>query len=171
MKPRVATLLFVAAAALGACKKSDKKADLPPASGEHAKPLPDIPAMGSAAIDAGAGAGTGSSEGASTTGSLVARAQVTIGAKASGTLVAVNFDEGQHVKKGDVLFRVDSSQSVLMRKQAQTQLDSAKLQLKTAQREYDRVKALPDHKPDDVVCRDCVYWRGTGVWKKRKQAS
>jgi phenylalanine-4-hydroxylase len=35
---------------------------------------------------------------------------------------------------------------------------------------YDRVKALPDHKPDDVLCRDCVYWRGTGAWKKRKQA-
>jgi phenylalanine-4-hydroxylase len=36
---------------------------------------------------------------------------------------------------------------------------------------YERVKALPDHKPDDVLCRDCVYWRGTGAWKKRKQAS
>ena len=36
---------------------------------------------------------------------------------------------------------------------------------------YDRVKALQDHAPDDVVCRDCVYWRGTGAWKKRKQAS
>lgn len=35
---------------------------------------------------------------------------------------------------------------------------------------YERVKALPDHKPDDVLCRDCVYWRGTGAWKKRKQA-
>jgi len=36
---------------------------------------------------------------------------------------------------------------------------------------YERVKALPDHAPDDVLCRDCVYWRGTGAWKKRKQAS
>ena len=36
---------------------------------------------------------------------------------------------------------------------------------------YDRVKALPDHAPDTVLCRDCVYWRGTGAWKKRKQAS
>jgi phenylalanine-4-hydroxylase len=35
---------------------------------------------------------------------------------------------------------------------------------------YERVKALPDHAPDDVLCRDCVYWRGTGAWKKRKQA-
>ena len=36
---------------------------------------------------------------------------------------------------------------------------------------YERVKALPDHKPGDVLCRDCVYWRGTGTWKKRAQAS
>ena len=35
---------------------------------------------------------------------------------------------------------------------------------------YQRVKALQDHAPDDVLCRDCVYWRGTGAWKKRKQA-
>ena len=36
---------------------------------------------------------------------------------------------------------------------------------------YERVKALPDHAPDAVLCRDCVYWRGTGAWKNRKQAS
>lgn len=35
---------------------------------------------------------------------------------------------------------------------------------------YERVKALPDHAPDAVVCCDCVYWRGTGAWKRRKQA-
>jgi phenylalanine-4-hydroxylase len=35
---------------------------------------------------------------------------------------------------------------------------------------YDRVKALPDHSADAVLCSDCVYWRGTGAWKNRKQA-
>jgi phenylalanine-4-hydroxylase len=35
---------------------------------------------------------------------------------------------------------------------------------------YDRVKALPDHAADAVLCKDCVYWRGTGAWKNRKQA-
>jgi len=35
---------------------------------------------------------------------------------------------------------------------------------------YQRVKALQDHAPDDVLCKDCVYWRGNGAWKKRKQA-
>jgi phenylalanine-4-hydroxylase len=34
---------------------------------------------------------------------------------------------------------------------------------------YDRVKALTNHAPDAVRCADCVYWRGTGAWKKRKQ--
>jgi phenylalanine-4-hydroxylase len=36
---------------------------------------------------------------------------------------------------------------------------------------YDRVKALPDHAPDAVLCRDCVYWRGTGAWKNREKTS
>lgn len=140
---RLMSLLFVVAA-LGACKKDkEAKADLPPASGEGAKPLPDIPAMTGSTIDAAPSTGP-EAEGASTTGSLVARAQVTIGAKSSGTITAIAFDEGDTVKKGDVLFRLDSRDAVLMKKQAQTQLESAKLQLKTAQREYDRIKALVD---------------------------
>lgn len=138
-------IIAVAALALSACKKSKEggKAELPPAAGEGATPLPDLPALGSGS---GSGTGTGTTPDAEskTTGSLVARAQVTVGAKASGTLTAVNYDEGDTVKKGDVLFRVDASQAALMRKQAQTQLDSAQLQLKTAKREYERVKALVD---------------------------
>jgi phenylalanine-4-hydroxylase len=35
---------------------------------------------------------------------------------------------------------------------------------------YDRVHALPDHAPDAALCKDCIYWRGTGAWKRRKQA-
>ncbi len=34
---------------------------------------------------------------------------------------------------------------------------------------YERVKDMPDHTPDAAVCQDCVYWRGTGAWKKRRQ--
>ncbi len=141
------TLLLIAlVASLGACKKSKDgggKAELPPASGEGARPLPDIAPQTPVASDAGP-ATAGADDESKTTGSLVAKSQVTIGAKASGTLTAIHFDEGDPVKKGDVLFRVDASNAALMRKQAQTQLAGAKLQLKTAQREYDRIKALVD---------------------------
>ena len=36
---------------------------------------------------------------------------------------------------------------------------------------YERVKALPDHAAGDVLATDCVFWRGTGAWKRRKKAA
>jgi len=161
---RLRTLLIVAVAALalGACKKSKEgKAELPPASGEGAAPLPDLPDLVGSGSGSGSASGTGSADLAAdteskTTGSLVARAQVTIGAKAGGTLTMIGFDEGDVVKKGDVLFRVDARDATLMRKQAQTQLDSANLQLKTAKREYERIKALVDQNAAPRVQLDAL---------------
>jgi RND family efflux transporter MFP subunit len=76
------------------------------------------------------------------TGNLEAREQVAVAPKASGTIIAIAVDKGSKVKKGDLLFQLDSRDAQLMRRQAATQLEGAKLALKTAQREYDRVKGL-----------------------------
>ena len=142
MPSKTLLLLLALALPLAACKKdgaSDKNA-LPPATGEGAKPLPDLPDL-----KAGSGSGTASAapeQAATFTGTLMAAEEVQIAAKASGTIVELLTDEGKHVKKGQVLFRLDSRNAQLMRKQAQTQLQGAKLQLKTAQREHDRLAGL-----------------------------
>jgi RND family efflux transporter MFP subunit len=135
-----ATLLFV-----GGCKKSkDTGKDLPPATGSGAKPLPELPAIATGSgSSAGTGSGSAPSEGpTAVSGTLEPREQVEVAPKASGTIIAITVDDGSKVKRGDVLFRLDSRDAQLMRKQAETQLAGARLALKTAQREYDRIKGL-----------------------------
>lgn len=136
---RIVPILLVVA--LAACKKSEGgKGDLPPATGEGAAPLPEIPAL-TAASDAGAEA-SASASATETTGTLQARAEVKVGPKASGTIKEIKVDEGSKVKKGDVLFRLDSGDAALMKRAAETQLRGAKLALKTAEREYKRIQGL-----------------------------
>jgi RND family efflux transporter MFP subunit len=134
----LAAALLVPAAA---CKKSeDGQKNLPPPTGEGAKPLPEIPTV--ATGDAGIDQPVSNDDDATTTGTLMPRQEVKVAAKSSGTIVELKVDEGSKVKKGDVLFRLDSSDAALMRRTAQTTLDAAQLALKTAQREYDRLKGL-----------------------------
>lgn len=139
----LSAVLLAAALAVTGCKKSEGgKAELPPASGEGAPPLPDVPDVRPAGDGAGTAAGPAEASDTRTTGTLVARQQVAVAPKGSGTIVALEVDEGSRVKKGDVLFRLDSRDAQLMKKAAETQLRGAKLQLKTAQTEYDRVAKL-----------------------------
>ena len=147
---KIAIVLFVVLA-LGACKKkekSDAESGLPPAAGEGAAPLPEIPELKPAGSGSGSGTGAGSGSAvedpadSAVTGTLQAREEVSVAPKASGTIVSLNADEGSKVKKGDVLFRLDSRDAQLMKKSAMTQLKGAQLQLKTAQREYDRIQGL-----------------------------
>lgn len=139
----IVTLLVAATLAVTGCKKSqDGKAELPPASGEGAAPLPEIPAIAAAGSGSGSGAAAAAAGDTKTTGSLVAKSQITIGARSSGTIVEIKVDENSVVKKGDVLFRLDSRDAALMRKSALTALRGAKLGVANAQREYDRAKSL-----------------------------
>jgi RND family efflux transporter MFP subunit len=137
---RVLPILLLASLALAGCKKSEGgKENLPPSTGEGAAPLPEIPSFKD--VDA-APKGDGTAGVGSTTGTLEAKSQVSVAPKSSGTIVEVKVDEGVRVKKGDVLFRLDSRDAVLMRKAAETQLKGARLQLKTAQTERDRIAGL-----------------------------
>ena len=126
---------------LSGCKKSEGKAELPPATGPGAPPLPELPTFAAAGSGGASGAPVGASE-TRTTGILAARDQVTVGARASGTIVELKVVEGATVKKNDVLFRLDSRTASLLRNQAATALKAAKLQEASVQREYDRVKQL-----------------------------
>ena len=87
----------------------------------------------------------------SATGKIQPEVEVKISSEVSGEILDLPFKEGQEVKKGDLLVRVnpDLIQSALSRSQASYQnvkagLEQAKANLKQAKADYDRNKTLFD---------------------------
>ncbi len=130
--------LVLAALAFSGCKSSEASTTLPPPTGDGAKPLAAIPAVA-----------TGTEETASqsdgplkATGSVFAIESAQLAPKASGILASVSVREGDHVKKGQVVFRLDSADADLGVRQAQAALDNSKVVLARAQLDYDRTEQL-----------------------------
>ncbi len=125
---------------LAACKRGEHKAELPPPTGAGAAPMPELPVIGA---DDKAGAQIAPTEG-KTTGTTVAHAEAQVAANATGVLVSVPGKEGDHVKKGDVLFKQDSRDAYLRVQQAQVAVKAAKVSLDAAKADWDRSKAMAD---------------------------
>ena len=87
--------------------------------------------------------GTGSA-GASldASGYVVARRKATLSAKILGKIAEVNFEEGQKVKAGDVVARLDDSNYQAQLRQAQALLSQAKASMDNAAPFYARYQAL-----------------------------
>jgi multidrug efflux pump subunit AcrA (membrane-fusion protein) len=128
------------AIALAACKGGgDGKAQLPPPTGAGAAPLPALPQVD----EPGGGAGTTATAGDDrATGTLVAHAEAQLGPTMSGVIAKIAVKEGDRVKKGEVLFRLDTRDALLRREQARAQLEAAKVAFKAARTEYDRTKMM-----------------------------
>jgi RND family efflux transporter MFP subunit len=140
---RISTSFMVAALVLAGCGKDDKERDrkaLPPPTGPGSPPLPVVPALARPA--APPSPATASARRA--TGTLLPHSEVAVVARASGVVVELAVDVGAHVKKGQVVFRVDDRNAALRLAQAQTQLAAAELQQKTSETELRRAKALFD---------------------------
>lgn len=75
-------------------------------------------------------------------GTLEARETVRVASAGSGTLAKVAFREGDTVRKGDVLFRLSGTSTKLGLSRARKQLDIARQQAKTAERELARARKL-----------------------------
>ena len=134
-------LIIVLAASLAGCRKEDDKKALPPATGSGAPPLPVLPTVTKPSTPSSA-----VTSDRKTTGTLMPHSEVSVVARASGVIVAMNVEVGARVKKGQVLFRVDDRASQLRLAQAQTQHAAAQQQLKSTQVEYNRTKLLFDQK-------------------------
>lgn len=131
-----AALLPVLAAG---CKRSEATNALPPADGPGAPALPAPPKLEN--MEA---ASTPSDGQLRASGSTYALKHAELGPKGSGVLAAVLVEEGQLVKKGQPLFRLDSTNAYLQVKQAEASLAQAKVGLSRAELEYNRMKPLVD---------------------------
>ncbi len=122
------------------CKRGNKEAKMPPAKGPGAAPLPELPDLGSGSTGANAAAGINNPN--HTTGTLVPEATANVASKATGVITKIAVNEGDHVKKGDLLFRIDASGASLQRDQAQAALKAANVQAAAVKVEYDRAQRL-----------------------------
>jgi RND family efflux transporter MFP subunit len=82
-------------------------------------------------------------------GYVVARRQATVASKITGKMVELDIEEGDHVKEGQVIARLDDTNLRAAMNAARAQLDYAKsglaeteVNLKNAKREYDRQSSL-----------------------------
>jgi len=142
-------LSFLLALALYGCAEKELP-KLPPAAGEGAPPQTKVPTLKELEKDAPALAkAVGTRAG---TGSLQALHYAALGPKVTGVLSSIAVDEGERVKKGQVLFRIDAAQAELAVEQAKAALATAKIQQSSAQLDYERTKALHERGsvPEDV---------------------
>ena len=83
-------------------------------------------------------------QGLAISGSLKAVNSAVIKARVAGELQGLSVREGDFVKAGQVVARVDAAEYQSRVRQAQEQAESAKAQVNMAQRQYDNNKALVD---------------------------
>lgn len=121
-----------------ACGKIDAQG-LPPAKGEGVEPAPALPQGSKVAVTEASEAVQSDTQ---TTGTTHAIRRAELSAKVSGPLVEVMFEEGDHVKKDQVVFRVDGGNTYLRVKQAQLAIETADFNLSSARRDLERNEKL-----------------------------
>jgi RND family efflux transporter MFP subunit len=138
--------VFLAVAALSlpmlftACKQSDAAEKFAPATGSGAPPLPSLPKLDSNSPTEMASG----DQMLRANGTTQALHQAELGPKMSGVLAAVLVEEGDKVRKGQPLFRLEANAVGLAVKQAQAGLAQAKVGQSQAEIDYNRTKGLFD---------------------------
>ena len=102
-------------------------------------------------VEAGAGASGGVNLDAS--GYVVARRKATLSAKMMGKVIELNVEEGQNVKEGDVVARLDDSNYTAALRQAQAQERQAKAAFDNATPIYARYRDL---RKQNAISSDAV---------------
>ncbi len=163
-------LVFAAALLAFSCKSANGKGDLPPPTGSGT-PAPEIPALAASDSPGGAGESTTDAPGHfSGTGTLVSEHQAELGPKSSGVITRITVDEGDHVKKGQLLFSLDSAQAQIAARQAKAAVAAAQVGVDSAELDFKRTKELFDRGSVAPATFDQVKARYDGAKANLDQA-
>src|SRR6185312_12280594 len=99
------------------------------------------------------GSGGASGSGLDASGYVVARRMATLSAKIQGRVTEVNFEEGQKVKAGDIVARLDDSNYSAALHQAEAVMRQAKVTMDNTAPIYTRYRAL---KEQGAISTDAV---------------
>lgn len=134
----VCVLTLVAIGTSG-CSKAEADG-LPPAQGPGAPPRPELPTIASS----GPQASHKVSSGLVVTGSTYPIEEAKVGPKGQGIIAALPVDEGDVVKKGQLLFRLDGAMQAHSVAQARAALATAEVAQTTAQTDFQRTAGLKE---------------------------
>jgi len=132
-------LVTACAVALPGCKGKEGTG-LPPATGSGAPAAPVIPKLSEVGPKE-ATEGVATPE-AAWTGSLFARHEAQLGPKTSGVISRITVEEGAKVKKGQLLFQLETNQAALGVEQAKAAIASAQVGLDSAKLDLGRATDL-----------------------------
>ncbi|HVU03939.1 MAG TPA: efflux RND transporter periplasmic adaptor subunit [Polyangiaceae bacterium] len=141
MKSRIVVAVAVVSLglAVGGCKGQAGEG-LPPPSGSNAPAAPVIPKLADVAPPEASAAAE--DQKAAWTGTLYARKEAQLGPKMTGILSQITVEEGDRVKKGQLLFRLDAAQAALAVSQAKAAIASAQVGYDAAKVELGRATEL-----------------------------
>jgi RND family efflux transporter MFP subunit len=164
------TTLSVSLAALlsplaASCGKSSSGEELPPAQGEGAPPREKLPEIAPAVT---ADRATGGTE--RTTGTTYPLERAEVSPDMSAIIASVEVEEGDPVKKGQVLFRMRTDALRLAVEQGQAQLRSAEVALSASRVEHDRMQRLLQQNATDQAQYDRVKAQFDGATVGVEQA-
>lgn len=137
---RSGLVLLSLGAALGC--RGHEGSDLPPPSGSGAPPAASIPKLMDLGKSEASPVASQSSTEAAWTGTLYARHEAQLGPKMTGILAQVAVEEGDRVKKGQMLFSLDAAQANLSVDQAKAAITAAQVGYESAKLEYSRATDL-----------------------------
>jgi RND family efflux transporter MFP subunit len=153
-----------------ACGKSSSGEKLPPASGKEAPPREKLPEVVPPVAGERAVAATDH-----TTGTTYPIDRAEVSPDMSGIIESVEVEEGDLVKKGQVLYRMRTSDLSLGVQQAQAALNTAQVAASAAKVEYDRIQRLLAQKATEQAQFDRVKAQhdaaAAGVAQARVQLS
>ncbi len=162
----IITLIFVGASLAAGCRNNKDLEKLPPSNGPGAPPPVSIPKLAEQTRIESAN----SADGLIVTGTARPIREAKVGPKGSGVIVSLPVEEGDRVKKGQLLFRLDRANQALAVSQAEAALSGALVADSTARTEYARVKALHERGSVSPAALDGVEAQLEGAEAAVKQA-
>ncbi|WAS92282.1 efflux RND transporter periplasmic adaptor subunit [Nannocystis punicea] len=138
-RPRIVPLVL-AGLLVAAC--DSKEAEKPSLPAQAAAPTIPVPSNKGPGPQPGAKVGARDLSIERYVGTALPKQEAELGPRMSGTLASVDVEEGQMVKKGQVLFRLDARSTRLGVSQAETGLQGAQIARDNAKRELERQQQL-----------------------------